>query len=77
LTAGIFRADTHLYVLIANRDYRKVTRAEAHLSTAGRPVEQLDKKSGRWRLAKSSPTLAGDLKVEVSLAPGDGELYRW
>ncbi len=77
VTVGVFRADTHLYVLFANRDCKNITRCEALLSTAGLPVERLDKQSGRWRLIKTAHTLDGELKAEINLALGDGDLYRW
>lgn len=77
VTVGLFRADTHLYVLIANRDYREKTTVDALFFTAGRTPQKLDKATGRWASQKAERTPDGDLKVHVELAPGDAELYRW
>jgi hypothetical protein len=77
ITVGIFRRDTHLYTLLANRDYKKPVSTEAVFSSAGVPVEMLDRKNGRWIKLKSEATPDGDIKSKVELAPGDGELFRW
>lgn len=77
VTVGLFRRDTHLYALLTNRDYKKPITTEALLSTAGKTAEMLDRKSGKWIAVKAGNTPDGDKKVDVSLAAGDGELYRW
>jgi hypothetical protein len=77
VTVGLFRADTHAYVLFANRDYRKETATDVLLQTAGNKPQQLNKATGKWREVKSEQTPDGDLKIRLELAPGDAELYRW
>jgi hypothetical protein len=77
VTVGLIRADTHLYVLIANRDYRQKTLVNALFFTADRIPQKLDKTTGRWSSQKAEKTSEGDLKVLIELAPGDAELFRW
>jgi hypothetical protein len=77
ITVGLFRRDTHLYVLFANRDYKNNTKTDVFLSSGTNPVERLDKEKGRWVGIKAEKNLDGDVKVGLDLAPGDGELYRW
>ncbi len=77
ITVGLFRRDTHLYVLFANRDYYKPISTDALLSSGQSAVEHLDKHSGKWTGAKGLKTDEGDFKTRLELAPGDAELYRW
>lgn len=77
VTAGLFRADTHLYTLLVNRNYKASVTTEALFSSGHHRVEHLDRSTGRWVEVKGTRTADGDLSVQVALAPGDGELYRW
>lgn len=77
ITVGLFMRDTHLYVLFANRDYKKATTAEALLSNGEHEVEKLDKRSGKWSGVKGKKDDDGDFHAKIDLAPGDAELYRW
>lgn len=77
LTVGLFRADTHLYALFTNRDYRAPIATDAALSAKGKQPQRLNKATGKWLDVKAAPTPEGDLKVHVEIAAGDGELYRW
>jgi len=77
VTAGVFRADTHLYALLVNRNYRSAVSTQALFSCGSHRVEHLDRRTGKWIDVKGTRTAEGDLRVEVPLAPGDGELYRW
>jgi len=77
VSVGLWRADTHLYVLCVNRNYRAPTRTELHCATAGRTVERLDRRTGRWSRIRTESTLDGALKAVLELAAGDGELLRW
>lgn len=77
VTVGLFRADTHLYVLFTNRDYKQTTETDVLLSNGLNPVEKLNKSNGKWETVKGEKTPDGDFKARLSLAAGDGELYRW
>ena len=77
VTTGLFRADTHLYILFANRDYKVTTSADVVLQAGTNIPERLIKSTGKWVNAKGETTADGDLKVRLDLAAGDGELYRW
>ena len=77
ITVGLFQRDTHLYVLFANRDYRKATDTEVLLTNGEGVVQRLDKSTGKWLGVKGAKTEDGDFKTRLSFAPGDGELYRW
>ncbi|MGC8667424.1 MAG: hypothetical protein ACP5VE_04825 [Chthonomonadales bacterium] len=77
VTAGLFRADTHLYTLLVNRNYKAAVTTEALFSCGSHRVQHLDRGTGRWIEVKGTRTADGDLSVLVTLAPGDGELYRW
>jgi hypothetical protein len=58
--------------MFANRDYRNDASAPVKLETGGKPIEWLDKKTGEW-----SDAQLVDGKVQLKIAAGDGELYRW
>jgi hypothetical protein len=77
VTVGLIRADTHLYVLFANRDYKQTTTTDAILECGMYVPERLNKATGKWLPVKGEKTEDGDLKTRLELAPGDGELYRW
>ena len=77
LTVGIFRNDTHLYVLFTNRDYKAAVKVEALLSLGSNRPEHLDKATGRWSEVHGTPGPDGETKVAVDLGAADGELYRW
>lgn len=77
ITVGVFRADTHLYVLMANRDYRNPVKTDVFLTTAGQPVERLNKSNGRWSLVITESAHDGEAKMPLSLNASEGELLRW
>jgi hypothetical protein len=73
VTVGLFNGPgATRYAMFANRDYRNATETRAKLETGGKPLQQLDKKSGEWR-----DVVLDAGKVRLSLAAGDAELYRW
>lgn len=76
-TVGLFLRDTHLYVLFANRDYKKATVADVALTNGEHSVEKLNKSNGRWSGVKGKKNDDGDFITRLDLAPGDAELYRW
>jgi hypothetical protein len=59
--------------MFANRDYRNAAAAPQKMETGGKKIQLLDKKTGAW----NDVALAADGKVQLNLAAGDGELYRW
>jgi hypothetical protein len=69
VTVGVFTDATNTYALLANRDYRDGTVGPAMFRAA--TVRQLDKKTGAW--IDVGPDEYGS--TELSLAPGDAELY--
>jgi len=77
VTVGLFMRDTHLYVLFANRDYKKPTLADVLLSNGEGVVEKLDKRTGKWSAVKGRKNDDDDFPAKLNLAPGDAELYRW
>lgn len=77
LTIGTFLRDTHIYVLVANRDYKKPVSADSVFTSSGKSIEVLDKQSGKWSRLKVEVLPEGDRKSRVEIAAGDGELYRW
>lgn len=77
VTAGLFKRDSHLYALFANRDYNKRTTCQADLGTAGKPVQKLDLATGKWLVVTGAKSPLGDLRVSLDLAPAEGALYRW
>lgn len=77
VTVGLFLRDTHLYVLFANRDYKKATVADVALTNGEHSVEKLNKSNGRWSGVKGKKNDDGDFLTSLDLAPGDAELYRW
>jgi hypothetical protein len=77
ITVGLFRADTHLYVLFANRDYSKPTEADVVLETGTHDPARLLKANGKWETAVATKTPEGDRQTHLTIAPGDAELYRW
>jgi hypothetical protein len=73
VTVGLFEGPGEArYALFANRDYRNPASASVRLETGGRPVQLLEKATGEWVAVER---VGG--KVELKLAAGDGELYRW
>jgi hypothetical protein len=70
VTVGVFTDAAYTYTLLANRDYRDGTVGPAMFRAT--TVMQLDKKSGAWVDTGSEEHGS----TEVSLAPGDAELYR-
>ena len=58
--------------MFANRDYRNAAAAPVKLETGGKHVEVLNKQTGEW-----DDAALVDGKVQLKLAAGDGELYRW
>jgi len=77
LTVGLFRRDTHLYVMIANRDYRKPASTDVLFTNGELVIQRLDKSNGKWLAVKGVKTEDNEFKTRVELAPADGELYRW
>jgi len=77
VTVGLFRADTHFYVLFANRDYRQPTATDVLLQPGPHAPRRLNKANGRWLDVKGEKNEDGDLKIRLELSPGDAELYRW
>jgi hypothetical protein len=72
ITVGLFEAGETRYAMFANRDYRNAAATNVRLETAGKTIQQLDRKSGEW-----NPVTLKDGKLSLNLAAGDGELYRW
>jgi hypothetical protein len=73
VTVGLFDgAEGTRYAMFANRDYRNAADTRLKLATGGKPLQHLDKQSGEWR-----DVALHDGKVQLKLAAGDGELYRW
>ena len=73
ITVGLFQGPGETrYAMFANRDYRNDTTAPLKLETDGKPLQHLDKNTGEW----SDVALEAG-KLQLKLAAGDGELYRW
>lgn len=73
ITVGLFDGPGETrYAMFANRDYLNDTTAPVTLETGGKKLQLLDKQTGEW----GDVALVGG-KVQLKLAAGDGELYRW
>ena len=59
--------------MVVNRDYSQSTQATVKVMIPGRRLQELDRQTGKWT---SGPALRGERNVEISLAPGDGRLFR-
>jgi hypothetical protein len=70
ITVGTFSKGRTRYALFANRDYKNEVTKDVSIDTAGAKLEHLDKASDKW-IAES------DNAVQLKIAAGDGELYRW
>jgi hypothetical protein len=73
ITVGLFDGPGETrYAMFANRDYRNDVTAPVTLNTSGKKLQFLDKRTGEW-----GDVALVDGKVQLKLAAGDGELYRW
>lgn len=73
MTVGLFEGPGETrYALFANRDYRAAAAAPVALDTGGKALWMLNKQTGEWAVVER---FGG--KVQLKLAAGDGELYRW
>ncbi len=59
--------------LVSNRSYKNAQRAEIKVSIAGKRIQELNRKTGKWILFSD---LSSTKKVIVKLEPGDGRLFR-
>ncbi len=73
ITVGLFDGPGETrYAMFANRDYRGDAAAPVKLDTSGKKLQLLDQRTGEW-----DDVALADGKVQLRLAAGDGELYRW
>ncbi|HEV2472371.1 MAG TPA: hypothetical protein VGS41_06895 [Chthonomonadales bacterium] len=79
LTIGLFRSESHVYVLVTNRDYGKPATAVLQLDTGPRGAQVLDPASGKWRALGTTAAASGGSMRQVSLPLGaaDAALLRW
>ncbi len=75
LTVGVFGdAAGNRFALVTNRDFRNPVTTDLVLAVASGGARALDAATGAW--SPVTGTRAGDtLKAQVTLAPGDGELF--
>jgi len=59
--------------MIVNRDYRQEQTATVHVTIPGKQLQELDRRNGRWMRGS---TLKGKRLTKITLAPGDGRLFR-
>jgi hypothetical protein len=69
LTAADARA-----LLIANRSYTKETQARLQLKSGIRRIEEFNRTTGRWERLRN---WRRGTVLPVTLAPGDGRLFRF
>ncbi len=77
VNAGLFRADTHLYVIISNRSWTQPVKTTALFYIYNNKPQYLDKKTDKWVFIPVHTDENGNQHVEVNLAPGDAEMFRW
>ncbi len=77
MTVGLFSAGRDHFALVANRDYKAAADTEVELTAGDRPIRRLDKATGRWTAVATEVVGAGDVRVCVRVAAGDGELLQW
>jgi hypothetical protein len=59
--------------MIMNRNYRNEAKARVTVNMRGRHLQELDRATGEW---EPMTTLRGYHNVGVTIAPGDGRLFR-
>ena len=59
--------------MVVNRSYKQPAKAMLKVTLPGGGLQELDRTSGKW---VDGPAMTADGLVEVSLAPGDGRLFR-
>jgi len=75
LTVGVFDTDQHVYMLLTNRSFDASVTTNADLSFGATLPQKLDAATGAWSTV--SATVVGTVaRTPVTLAPGDGELFR-
>ena len=73
ITVGLFDSpDGTKFAMFANRDYRNGASTGVMLETGGKALYWLNKQTGDWSTVERV-----EGKVQLKLAAGDGELYRW
>ncbi len=59
--------------MVVNRDYNRSAQATVKVGLPGGSLQELDRRSGNWTAFQA---LSGKRLAEISLAPGDGRLFR-
>jgi hypothetical protein len=77
LTVGLFRADTHLYILMVNASLTTSATADALFMIADNKPQRLDAKTGRWIDMPIKKDFEGNMHQKIELSPGEGILFRW
>jgi hypothetical protein len=75
VTAGVFDAGDHVYVLLANGRTDAAISVTADLSFGSALPEVLDPATGTWSTVQATP-IGTVARTPVTLAAGDGRLYR-
>jgi hypothetical protein len=75
LTVGVFETDEHVYVLLTNRSVDAPVTTDADLGFGATLPQQLDPATGAWSTV-SATVIGTAARTRVTLAPGDGTLFR-
>lgn len=75
LTVGVFETDEHVYTLITNLSASASVTTNADLSFGATLPQKLDVTTGAWSTV-SAKVLGTAARTRVTLAPGDGKLFR-
>jgi len=71
---GLFGNQGHTTAfMVVNRDYNSEAEATLKIRLPGGKLEELSRDTGRWSAARA---LSGNRTIKVSLAAGDGRLFR-
>lgn len=70
---GTAKAGRPTAFMIVNRDYNHESEAMVKIALPGRHLQELDRKTGKWSVGR---TLNRSRTVNITLGPGDGQLFR-
>jgi hypothetical protein len=71
---GLFsNGKTNNIFMLTNRNYRRKQQAEIKIEMAGSKLQELDRKTGKWKQISS---ISSNRKITLDIDAGDGRLFR-
>lgn len=77
VTAGVFRTPNHIYVLIANRNFRSSSDVTFTFNADHFGLKILHTESNRWSPCSLVNLGTSAFEYQSHLRPGGGEMFRW